>query len=353
MARLSTRQLVQELSNRFEPVIRDTFLEAVRNIRSEVVLKVIVERLEKGDVHGAIRAMQLDGEAFSRLELALFDAYNLGGQATVDNLPRVTDPQGNRVLFRFGVRNLEAESWLRDHSSQLVARIIDDQREGIRQALTEGLAQGRNPRSTALDVVGRVNRFTGQRDGGIIGLTAAQERFVSSARRELLSGDPGLLKHYLTRDRRDKRFDHAVIRSIQSGKPLDAETVSRMTGRYSDRLLLLRGEMLARTETMTALGKSRNDAIRQQIAAGKVEARDVEKFWRSAGDKRVRHTHQSLNGKSVGMDALFTSESGAVLRHPGDPDAPASEIIGCRCWCEYKIDFIGAAARRYRAEAAT
>jgi hypothetical protein len=346
---VSTRALIENLLARYDEVIRDAFMAAIQDIRNSITLRVIVERLEKGDVEGAMSAMQLDRDAFARLDLAIAEVYNSGGQATVGNLPKLTDPSGNRVVFRFGVRNPEAEAWLGGHSSTLVTRIVDDQRAAIRTALVEGLSEGRNPRQTALDVVGRVSRATNQREGGIIGLTAAQERYVATARQDLLSGDPERLRHYLTLGRRDKRFDRTVTKAIKEGRPVPREMVDRITGRYADRLLDLRGEMLARTETMTALGKSRDDAIRQQIAAGKIMAEDVTKTWRSAGDGRVRHTHRVLNGKSVGIDGLFQSPSGAMLKHPGDPSAPVSEISGCRCWCEYKIDYFASVVRRQRA----
>ena len=130
--------------------------------------------------------------------------------------------EGHRVLFRFGVRNPEAEQWLREHSAQLVTRIVDDQRLAIRTAMTEGLARGDNPRVSALDIVGRVNRVTGRREGGVIGITAAQERYVASARAEVLSGDPEQLRHYLTRERRDKRFDAIVKRALARRMPVAA-----------------------------------------------------------------------------------------------------------------------------------
>ncbi|WP_011580562.1 MULTISPECIES: hypothetical protein [Chelativorans] len=344
-----TRDLIEQLLATYDGRLRLAFLSAVDDIRNAVVLRVVVERLERGDVAGAIEAMHLDADAFAKLELAIAEAYNAGGAASVENMPRMSDPEGNRVVFRFGIRNPEAEAWLREHSSTLVTRIVEDQREAIRNALTEGLAVGQNPRQTALNVVGRVSRATNRREGGVIGLTTAQSEYVARARHELLSGEPDQLHHYLSRGRRDKRFDRVVTAAIKEGKPIPAETVNRIVGRYSDRLLELRGEMLARTETMTALGKSRDDAIRQQIAAGKIMVEDVTKLWRSAGDSRVRHTHRILSGKSAPMDGFFQSPSGAMLRYPGDPQAPASEIVGCRCWVEYKIDHFANVARRQRA----
>mgnify|MGYP001225570711 CR=1 FL=1 len=344
-----TRDIIEELLATYDERLRVAFLSAVDDIRNAIVLRVVVERLEKGDVAGAIEAMHLDAEAFAKLELAIAEAYNAGGAATVENLPKLREPDGNRVVFRWGVRNPEAEAWLRDHSSTLVTRIVDDQREAIRTALTDGLSVGQNPRQTALDVVGRVSRATNRREGGVIGLTAVQAQYVARARQELLSGEPDQRHQYLTRGRRDKRFDRIVTAAIKEGKPISVETVNRIVGRYSDRLLELRGEMLARTETMTALGKSRDDAIRQQIAAGKIMVEDITKVWRSAGDSRVRHTHRVLNGKSVSMDGFFQSPSGAMLRYPGDPQAPGSETVGCRCWMEYKIDHFASVVRRQRA----
>ena len=43
---------------------------------------------------------------------------------------------------------------------------------------------------------------------------------------------------------------------------------------------------------MAALGKSRDDAMKQAIQSGKVLADYVTQTWRSAGDDRGRHTHR-------------------------------------------------------------
>lgn len=343
------KQLVEQLFATHDQRLLRAFLESVYALRDSIPLNVVEARLAAGDISGAIAAMNLDADAFSSFELALAETYHAGGAGEAGNLPMVKGPDGNRVVFRWGVRNPEAEAWLAQHSSTLVTRIVEDQREAIRAALAEGMSEGDNPRQTALAVVGRVNRVNGRREGGVIGITSAQERYVANARRELLSGDPEEMKSYLLRERRDKRFDAQIKRAIQAAKPLPREAVEKIVARYSDRLLALRGEMLARTETMMAIAQSRQDAIQQQINQGKLDARDVTKIWHSAKDERTRFTHRALDGVQVEMGAYFQSPSGATLRFPGDPEAPASETVGCRCWLEYKIDYIGQVVRRNKA----
>ncbi|MDY8108260.1 phage minor head protein [Fulvimarina sp. 2208YS6-2-32] len=350
---MTHRDTIERLIAQFGDQAAEAFLRAVDDIKNRVTLRVVVEKLERGDIPGAVEAIGLDPVAFERLESVLAEAYAAGGQAEVNNLPILRDPEGARVIFRFGTRNTIGEQELRQQSSELVTRIVEDQREAIRAALSDGLSEGRNPRSTALDVVGRVSRQTNRREGGVIGLTAPQERFVASARAELASGDPEALRHYLTRTRRDKRFDATVKKAIEAGKPVPADVATRIVGRYSDRLLELRGEIIARTETTGVLNKGREDAILQQVREGKVAAQAVKKGWRNARDRRVRDSHVVLHGQTVGLNESFISPAtGAPIRYPGDPRAPASERVGCRCFLQMEVDYLASTVRRFRAEAA-
>lgn len=205
------------------------------------------------------------------------------------------------------------------------------------------MAEGRNPRATALDITGRINRATGRREGGILGLSSPQVDAVIRARAELLSGDPALMRNYLSRGRRDARFDRLVMKAIREGRPVSKADVDRIVGRYKDRLLALRGEMIARTETMTSLNAAREEGIRQLIDSGKVQRSQVRKIWRATGDARTRDSHAALNGAEAGIDEAFVSPlTGARLMFPMDASqgAPASEIIGCRCTYELKIDYL-------------
>lgn len=247
------------------------------------------------------------------------------------------------MVSRFDARNPRAERWLREHSGNLIEGIVEDGKDAVRLVLEAGQSDGRNPRATALDIVGRLNRATGRREGGILGLNSAQTDAVIRARADLLSGDPARLRNYLTRGRRDKRFDRLVTKAIREGRPVSRADADAITGRYKDRLLALRGETIARNETLAGLNAGKEEGIRQLIDAGKVQRSQVKKIWRATGDSRTRDSHMALNGVEIGIDEPFISPlTGAQMMYPHDTSrgAPASEIIQCRCFYEVKIDYL-------------
>ncbi|MCV0348458.1 MAG: head morphogenesis protein [Nitratireductor sp.] len=348
LKRLSAREQLARLALEFEPKIRQAFLESIAAIKSDIVLRDVIIRLERGDVNGAIDALHLDRAAFRPVERAIAEAFEGGGAATVSAMPVLREPAGGRAVMRFDVRAPSAESWLSTHSSRLVSDLTDT--TAIRARLVVGLERGLNPRAVALDIVGRLSRVTGQREGGTIGLTAQQALFVdnpdasgpSGARQQLLSGDPEQLREYLRRGRRDKRFDRTVTQAIREEKPLPKAMVDKIVSRYQDRLLLLRGETIAPTETLAALNQSQQESYQQAIDKGLINRQDVRKVWKSAHDSRVRHSHQLLDGESVGFDEAFATPLGNRMRFPGDTSlgASAADIVNCRCRVDYRIDFL-------------
>jgi hypothetical protein len=57
------------------------------------------------------------------------------------------------------------------------------------------------------------------------------------------------------------------------------------------------------------------------------------KLWISRGDSRVRELHRKLHGQPVKSGQAFWRWplTGEEIRYPGDPTAPLSERINCRC----------------------
>ena len=336
LTRAQLRRQFEALANDWELRVRDAFLAAVADIANRAELGRIVERLERGDIAGAIDAVHLDPAAYRALETALTGAFGAGGSATVSGMPVLRDPSGGNVVIRFDVRAPRAEAYLREHSAQLVTRIIDDQRQAIRSVLETGMIEGRNPRTTALDIIGRTSRATNSRTGGIIGLSGPQAQAVDKARSALTSGDPTAMREYLSLTRRDRRFDATVRKAIGEGKALPVDVVQRIMGRYSDRLLALRGETIARTETLGALARSKEEAFRQAIDTGAVQATQVKKVWQATKDERTRDSHRHVDGERVSLDGVFSNG----LRYPHEAGAPASEVVNCRCTYDHVIDFL-------------
>ncbi|QKV17852.1 head morphogenesis protein [Oricola thermophila] len=349
MARKTDAQVLEELLSKHDPAVRQAFLEAVSEISNSIILSTVTSRLEHGDISGAIEVLSLDEDAFSRVEVALLEAYNDGGQSTVDNLPRVTQPDGVPIRFSWGVRNTVAERALRDHAANMVREITADQKDGLREVLTEGLAHGDNPWSTARRIAGYRMNGSNERTGGLIGLTSRQMETVSWIRRALIEGDTVKLRRYLELKNRDARFDRTIAKIIRDGGKLPADKADGIASRYASIALDKRAKTLARHETFLALSKSRHDAIQQQIDAGKLVASDVTMTWKHTPRENPRLQHIAMNGQKVRFGEAFTAPDGTTLRYPHDPDAPIRHTINCMCRAEYKIDHTAAAIRRYRA----
>lgn len=347
--RPSSANSIRSLLDELEPSIRKAFEEGVDNIRlnrglsrrdQAAMLARLEDAIRQGDVEEAARTLNLDETAFRQLGKAVGDVFEAGGDEAARKVPKITENNGSTALFRFDIGNPSAAEELRQHSSNLITGIVEDQRTVIREKLAEGIAQGRAPRRTALELVGRINAITGRREGGVIGLSSLQARYVENMRQRLLSGDPAEMAKVFGMERRDKRFDATIRKAIEAGKPLDQATVDRLTMRYSDRLLLLRGETIARTETMTAFNKGQMASMQQAIDEGRVSASIVVKEWHAFLDERTRFTHRLLNRKQVSFHEKFVTARGAMLAYPGDPAGGANEIVCCRCWMETKIDFL-------------
>lgn len=327
----------ESLLDGWEKKLQQAFQESIYQIRNQAQIDKIARMLERGDVDGAVRAVGLDPAQFRGFDKAIADAFESGGNATARSLPVTLSSSGLRAVFHFNVRNVQAETWLREYSGTLIKDIMDDQRTMIRNAMETGMKRGANPRTTALELVGRVSRATGHREGGMIGLTDSQAQWVQNYADELASDDP--LKA-LARELRDKRFDKTVIRAQREGRALTTSEIEPMVNAYRTRALRLRAESIARKETITAMHVAQEMAMQQAMASGKVNATDVTYVWRTAHDKRVRDSHRVMDGQVRKQGQDFITGSGAHLRFPGDPYGPAAETINCRCVRIPRVDYL-------------
>jgi hypothetical protein len=314
----ASRSQILRLSEKLEGPTAKAFREAVAQIRSRARIDRLAAAIEAGDIERAfLEAGMREGSWSSVTETVRASYVEAGIFSMAANVPK-------RFGMTFNITNPRAEEWLRSHSSKFVTQINAEQRLSIMEVMKQGFAEGRNPRSTALDIVGRISPQTGRRAGGVIGLNGPQSDAVINARRQLENLDSA----YFQRVRRDKRFDGIVRKAIDSGTPMGESEINKIIGRYEDRLLQLRGETIARTETLASLNEASDEAIRQAVDAGLTPRDAVTRIWRHSFSLNERPGHLAMSGQERGLDEPFQNpHTGAMLMHPGDGEA--SEVINC------------------------
>ncbi|WP_226780342.1 phage minor head protein [Oceaniglobus trochenteri] len=336
-----TRRAFAEAVKKMEPQVRRAFLQAIADVRSVSQYRLVEAAIERGDIQGIMEALRLGPEFFAPLDQSIDEAFRAGATYQLSTLPkRIPTSGGGPLIVRFQGRLPRVEAFLRRLGADLITEILDDQRTVIAEAVRYGAERGQGADTTARDLIGRPGS-TGKRRGGLVGLHSDQARAVSSARDELAQGDP----NYFTRKRRDRRFDGTVKRAIRDGKPLTKADIDRIAGRYSDRLLQLRGDRIARTETVKAMNAGRLEGMQQLVDSGQVPADAIVKKWDATGDARTRNSHMAMEGQTTGIDGVFLSPTGARMRHPGDTSlgAGGADTINCRCYMPIRVDWLSMA----------
>lgn len=119
-----------------------------------------------------------------------------------------------------------------------------------------------------------------------------------------------------------------IMKEITQGTSL-GESITTVMRRVANALgtpgqLAGKAETIARTETLTAVSIGQAAAMKnaKEVIPG------LKKAWLTAGDNRVRDSHQAVDGEVVDADAKFSNG----LSYPRDTDSPdPALVINCRC----------------------
>lgn len=338
-----TLKQLDEIAAARESAVLDAFFSIIRSVKDSASVSAIEQALTDGDIGRVISILQIDSVTYEPLENEILQSFREGGITGARQLGQIPMFSGD-IVARFNIRSLEAEAWASALSSRLVVEIVEKQRESLREVISQSLIDGRNPRETALDIVGRVKTATGRREGGFIGLTQNQTQWIYSARSELESLD----RNYFTRELRNKGLDSTIEAYFNDKKAVPKPLLKSAVTDMQSNAELYRGEVIARTESINALRAGQIESFRQAFESSDILDKEVSREWQDTGnDGRTRATHSAADKQTVaGMNAPFLV-GGYELMYPGDSSlgAAASETIQCRCRQRVIINF-GAQARR-------
>lgn len=313
-------QRLFDILDRAEPRMRDEFLALVAALSESFTIAEIASLIEAGRLGDLI--LEVD-----RAARALASVYTANWAASASSAARFLSDKLS-VVIRFDAVNDRAVRAAQANQVRLVRGLTTEARDVVRQALITGQVRGMNPIGTARLI----------RDS--LGLTPAQLGYVDSYRRALESGSRAALDRAL----RDRRFDRTVASAARRGAPLSSDQVDRMVERYRERWIKHRAEVVGRTEALRATHQGNQEMYRQALDEGVIDPLSLERRWTPARDARVRDSHQAMRGQVRDLDEPFTSGLGNSLLYPGDPSAPAEDVVQCRCALATRVRSVALAA---------
>ena len=291
---------------RNESQIGDTFIVAVRNMQQQQTLAELALTLQSGNIELALTASLA---AFATVPDSANNVLIASGNDSANVVARRVAPMS------FDVANPRAVAIMQQNRLRLVREFTEQQRQAVRESIIDGLTRGINPREQARNF------------RGAIGLTRRQVQAVNNFRSLLEQNSTQALRRAL----RDRRFDPSIQRAIRTQEPLDAQQIERMVDRYRERFVAFRAETIARTEALRAANQGSHELYQQAVDNGTLAVDQLVRRWITARDERVRASHVLMNGQQRGLNEPFLSGDGNLLLFPGDPSAPASDTIDCRC----------------------
>lgn len=306
-AEQSDKDFIYALLVSIEPKLYKAFMEAVNQLRDEALIEQLAQLLRSGDLDSALALIQRTIGNFATDVVGLYFLAGTSAAASISNMLK--------VRVGFDQTNYRAVQMMQSARLRLIQGLVEDQRNALRTSLTSGITRGINPKQQALELT------------RILGLNSRQVEAIDNYRRLLEMGSSAAL----SRELRDARSDRTVERAIRTGNGLTNDQIERMVSRYAKNQLVYRAQMVARTESLRAVHQAADEAFMQAIDDGAIDKNDLKRKWVTAHDERVRSSHSSMDGQIKGMDEPFISGDGYSLRYPGDYNAPASEVINCRC----------------------
>ena len=300
---------IKNLLAREDTEIRRAFMRFVRQVREPGVLSGIVDKLQDGNINGALAIM---GRYISDFADELPKSFVRAARSEMQRLA----PAVGQTSLDFNVGDPAAAKLMRRSKLEFITNFTDKQRDSVRSALADSLDRGEGEKQAA------------KRIKSSIGLTENQYKAVDNYRQLLENSSAEALQ----RDLRDKRSDRPVQSAIDRGDVLSDTQIDRLVDAYGNNMLNYRARTIARTESHRATSRARHEAQRQALKRARIRANRATRRWNTILDGRERDTHEAMNQQTrVGFDRPFLSPSGAELLYPGDPDAPAEEVVGCRC----------------------
>lgn len=297
---------ILRLEKRYGAAVAATWTQTVLRVQGRIDLHALQSAISSGQfqvIDAAVDAGALQLALDQAMQDTLTSAAQAGGQLAATALKKAgIDTSFNAIHPNIILRAATK-------SAALVRAVPDDVRAMIRSVVSLGAAG-----QLTIQEQARIIKAS-------IGLPPNQGLAPYRLGEELRAGD---LEAALAR--RLSAVDQARIRAVLSRGDASPAFVTEMQEHYAASLTSLRGETIARTESLSALNWGVHEAWNQAVAAGDLPD-TVRRFWIITPDEAlcpICIEIPGMNPDGVALDEPFQTPDGPV----DDPPAPHPN---CRC----------------------
>lgn len=340
----SQARLFAQLIDSLEPEIKRGFLASVTDLSAQVDWRRLLENLESGNIDGAIAALNISPAAWSQYSASVTSAYAASGSAYAAQIQQAGI---GSIGTRFNMTNPRAEAWIRENVGGSITGFVREQIEVARNVIEEGYAAGKGPRNIGTDLVGRVERPGGARQGGVLGLDAPRAnrlRRVADGMQTPEGVQSLVIKHQngslSLRYKVNRATANRILSAYRKGEAVPEAQRLTSERQYRNALLQARGDTVATTETANAVLNARDEEWKQVIEAEGIRPENVLKTWRHARGATIYHRedHLAMSGATVrGINTPFQFPDGVNMQYAHDPAGGAKHNVNCSCSVEYTV----------------
>lgn len=268
------RDRLIRLAIQLERVFYSPLLAALQGMQGRVSRTGLIRALADGDIDAVLAASSVQDieDLIVPLTLQLRQGLAAGGEAAAEALKL-------RATLDMGRPHIAA--WLRDHAGETIKGMTDTSVGAVKAIVRDGVLRGRHPLKMADDIQ------------GVIGLTEPQANAVLRRRRAL---------------------------EAAGASP---EKIEATIERYAAKLAKQRAQVIAQTESMTAVSRGRFELWGQLQEQGALEVDQLQR-WETGEDEATCFRCGPMNGQKRKLGEPFEVAGGGEVHHP--PVHPR-----CRC----------------------
>jgi len=303
--------IMTRIAERFGKEIGKRWAQALASYVGRINEHQLIAALSAGSARQLENLINLQGLQ-DQLERAMRDPLLRAVQAGAGGSQAMLRAKGIDVTFNAVHANVVRYAQTR--AARLVTSVPRDVRETIRLIVAIGVSGKAD--------IGAQARMIKEVVGLPRNWALAPLRFGDELREKMLTGDTTLG----TLTRRLSGSDMVQIRARVEAGTLTPDFINDMESLYAERLISLRAETIARTETLAATNYGAQESWRQAVDDGDLPAASKQ-FWIVTPDDRlcpICVEIPGMNPDGVGVDEQFETPEGPV-------DGPPAPHPNCRC----------------------